>query len=136
MSLRYTLLASFVGLIVLTLLVFGISAYQIAQRSSTDTETELLVQVNRERGRDLANQYRKYQTLNGLREHIQTDSRDVQMLMLIVDATGRILATSSGSRLADLGTDHLPLQAIAGTDPGAGEIELRLFSKNYLTKSL
>ncbi|KPK68220.1 MAG: hypothetical protein AMJ84_11520 [Acidithiobacillales bacterium SM23_46] len=95
MSLRQTLLASFVGLIVLTLLVFGYSAYQIAQRSSTDTETELLAQLNHERSLELATEYRKHPALSYLREHIGVDREDIRVLTLLVDQSHRILGASS-----------------------------------------
>jgi len=123
-SLRQTLLWSFVGLIVLTLLVFGVSAYQIAQRSSTDTEAELLSQVNRERSVDLANEYRRTPTLSALREHIRVDRGDIQILVLIVDASGRILGANSDSLRANLPTEQLTIREVTGDSYEAHEVEL------------
>jgi len=124
MSLRQTLLASFVGLIVLTLLVFGYSAYQIAQRSSTDTETELLAQLNHERSLELATEYRKHPALSYLREHIGVDREDIRVLTLLVDQSHRILGASSDARLAALATDRLPMPEGTGAGPQTGEINL------------
>jgi len=124
MSLRQTLLASFVGLIVLTLLVFGYSAYQIAQRSSTDTEAELLAQLNHERSLELATEFRKHPALNYLREHIQVDRDDIGVLTLLVDQSYQIMGASSDARRASLATDRLPLPEGQGAGPKTAEIEL------------
>lgn len=129
MSLRKTLLWSFVGVIVLTLVVFGLSAYQIAQRSSTDTEADLLSQFNHARSVGLANDYRRTPTLDVLREQIRVDQPDLQVLLLIVDASGQILASSSDSLLAELPTNRLPVESLINTNEKA--LELRLNRKTF-----
>ncbi len=139
MKLRQTLLFFFVGLIGLTLVVFGLIAYQIAQQTSDETETALLRAHNYERSVELALDYRDHPSLDYLRKHIHLDRPGMPMLMLLVDKAGHIRGASSPSRLAKLGLDQLPPARILGAQDHTGIISIKreayIFSATHILGS-
>jgi len=124
MSLRHTLLVSFVGLIVLTLLVFGFSAYQIALKSTLETESALLGQLSQERSQQLAAEYRRYPTLGKLREHIRVSQDRGRLLILLTDASGKVQGASSESWLATIAAQQLTLPVATQKSAATTVVEL------------
>jgi diguanylate cyclase (GGDEF)-like protein len=95
MQLRQTLLSFFVGIIVLTLLVFGYSAYEIARQSGRETEAELLSLLNHERSQTLAEKYRASRSVNSLARALHIDQNDIPIHRILVDGRGKVRAESS-----------------------------------------
>jgi diguanylate cyclase (GGDEF)-like protein len=124
MELRQTLLSFFVGLIVLTLLVFGYSAYEIARQSSRETEGELLSLLNHERSQAIAEAYRAGATVDTLARTLHIEQSDIPMLRLLVDGHGRVVAESSTLRSRTPPVSSAFAQATQATRARKGKIRL------------
>jgi len=124
MDLRRTLLIFFLGLIALVLTVFGLNAYQIAQRASLETESTLLSDLNSERSHELAAEYRDRPSLAYLSERIRIDRSLTRVALLLLDSEGKVVAASSEILRAELGSTVIPIGNRSAGDVNHREIEL------------
>lgn len=118
------MLLFFVGLIALTMLVFGYSAYEIAWRSSTETESKVLDLVNHERSAELALEYGRHHAVESMAHRIHIDKGDMPLLMLLVDSGGKVHASSSTPHLAFLARSHKLVETALQSAHDTGKVTI------------
>jgi len=111
MELRRKLLVFFFGLIAVVLVVFGVNAYQIAQRAGIETEAAVLADLNAERSFELAKEYQEHPTLAYLSEHIEVPDHHDRVLLLIIDSHGKVLAASNRTLQKKLAINRINLES-------------------------
>ena len=111
MQLRNKILLYFISLIIVTLLTFGLSAYQLSYESAIESDKNDLELLLKKKLHTIFIDYEKYNSINHAIVHI-LDAPDEKLTWLLFDASGKLIFPQNINQIFSHELKDMPLDTI------------------------